>query len=89
MSGEQQLRRDLDGRLALVFEGREVSLVLIVSHFLPGAVISCREMHKRHEDDEDDEDDTCSPPQTLSARLGDLRKRCVCVKPCDVYDAAQ
>ncbi len=73
MSGEQQLRRDLDGRLALVFEGREVSLVLIVSHFLPGAVISCRETHKRHEDDEDDEDDdddededTCSPPAHVS-----------------------
>lgn len=46
VSGQQQLRRDLDFRLTLMFEGREVSLVFIVCHFLSVAVISCKKCTK-------------------------------------------
>lgn len=45
MSGQQQLRRDLHFGLALMFEGGEVSLILIGSHFFPVAIISCEVAH--------------------------------------------
>lgn len=42
---QQQLGRDLDLRLALVFESGEVSLVLVRGHFLPVAIVSWGDTH--------------------------------------------